>query len=295
MSMLEAIDRGIEKIKGSMTNDGTMHGYMSALSLFRRWFTETGQVAFNEDVIRSHLSNLKNNDASASNINFRISAIAKLAKVLAAHGDLSGGDAYAISTIHREIPVAAIPSRALSPDEAKQLLESPNQSTRKGTRDRAILAVMLGSGLNPFECANLTVAHLGENSIIGIRGSGDRNRDSLMPDWVKAAISAHLSASNIVTGPVFRSMRRGDSIQSKAIPYTSIHDLINHYAKQVGIDVNSRDLTLTAVSLSEQESADYQARIVELERESASLRRALNIKANLPHEQLKKAIVQYGE
>jgi hypothetical protein len=48
----------------------------------------------------------------------------------------------------------------LSIQQAQKLLNAPDVSSKKGMRDRAILALLLGCGLRPSEVASLTLKHI---------------------------------------------------------------------------------------------------------------------------------------
>ncbi len=78
----------------------------------------------------------------------------------------------------------------LTADEARRFWQSPTPDTLKGTRDRAILAVLLGCGLRRRELADLDFAHLQQReehwAIVDLVGKGGHIRTVPVPEWVKA-------------------------------------------------------------------------------------------------------------
>jgi len=214
---------------------------------------------------------------------------------MAANGTISGTQAREIISFPREFYEPERIAQPLSSDDAKRLLSAPGAITIKGARDRAILAVILGCGLNLYECAQLHVADISKGGTVSAVDSGENRRVVPLPDWVKATIDAYMKMSGVSNGVLFRRSLRGDHLQNDPISYVSIGAVVREYADQIGLLVNSRDLRQTAVALSAQETADYKARIADLERETVSLRRALALKSNLPHDKLREVVVQYGE
>lgn len=119
------------------------------------------------------------------------------------------------------------------------LLNTPNATTTKGLRDRAILAVLLGCGLRRSEVAALTFAHVqqrdGRWCIVDLVGKHGRVRTIPMPTWVKVAIDAWTAAAKITAGPVFRPVNRGDQGQETALNEKVIWQLLRPYAAAAGV------------------------------------------------------------
>jgi integrase len=74
------------------------------------------------------------------------------------------------------------------PDSLKPLLNAPDVSTKKGLRDRAMLAVLLGCGLRRSEVAPLTFKHIQQRDnrwcIVDLVGKHGRVRTIPIPTWV---------------------------------------------------------------------------------------------------------------
>src|SRR6266436_3271482 len=91
-------------------------------------------------------------------------------------------------------------------------------STKKGLRDRAMLAVLLGCGLRRSEVAALTFKHIqqrdGRWCIVDLIGKHGRVRTIPMPTWVKVAQDAWTSSGGIVDGHVFRPVSRWGQAQT---------------------------------------------------------------------------------
>ena len=123
--------------------------------------------------------------------------------------------------------------------QAQTLLNSPDISTNKGLRDRAILAVQLGCGLRRSEVAALTFGHIqqrdGRWCIVDLLGKHGRVRTIPMPTWVKVAIDAWGSATNVADGHVFRPVNRADQAQGFALSEKVVWQLLQPYAAAAGL------------------------------------------------------------
>jgi site-specific recombinase XerD len=105
----------------------------------------------------------------------------------------------------------------LSVMQAQTLLNTPDITTSKGLRDRAILAVLLGCGLRRSEVAALSVNHVqqrdGRWCIVDLVGKHGRVRTIPMPTWVKVATDAWTLAAGVADGCVFRPVNRAGQAQ----------------------------------------------------------------------------------
>ena len=76
----------------------------------------------------------------------------------------------------------------LSIQQAQTLLSAPDVSTKRGLRDRAMVAVLLGCGLRRSEVAGPTLRHIQQRDnrwcIVDLVGKHGRVRTVPMPTWV---------------------------------------------------------------------------------------------------------------
>src|SRR5262249_7537909 len=142
----------------------------------------------------------------AVSINVRITAVRKLAVEAADNGLLAPEVANGITRVKGVRSKGVRLGNWLTVKQAQTLLNSPNVSTKKGLRDRAILAVLLGCGLRRSEVASLTFGHIqqrdGRWCIVDLLGKHGRLRTVPMPTWVKVAIDAWTTPACIADGHV---------------------------------------------------------------------------------------------
>jgi len=142
----------------------------------------------------------------------------------------------------------------LSQRQAQALLSAPDIAKVGGLRDRAILAVLLGCGLRRSEVAALTFTHLqqrdGRWCIVDLVGKHGRVRTTPTPTWVKVAIDAWTSASDIADGHVFRPVNRGGRVTSDRLGEKVVWQMLKKYAAEVGVpDIAPHDLRRTCAKL----------------------------------------------
>src|SRR5215467_3496515 len=196
----------------SVSSPITRRVYNLGLDEFFTWYALEPRAGFTKATVAAWRVALEARKLGAVSINVRITAVRKLAVEAADNGLLAPELANGITR------VKGVPSKGvrlgnwLSVKQAQALLNAPDISTKKGLRDRAILAVLLGCGLRRSEVAALTVGHIqqrdGRWCIVDLLGKHGRIRTVPMPTWVKVAIDAWTGEAGIADGQVFRAVNR---------------------------------------------------------------------------------------
>jgi site-specific recombinase XerD len=127
----------------------------------------------------------------------------------------------------------------LSVQQAQKLLNAPDVTTKKGLRDRAMLAILLGCGLRRSEVAALTLKHIQQRDnrwcIVDLVGKHGRVRTIPMPTWVKVAIDTWTGPTGITDGHVLRPVGREDQVRGERMTEKVVWQLLRPYALAAGV------------------------------------------------------------
>jgi site-specific recombinase XerD len=124
----------------------------------------------------------------------------------------------------------------LSQHQARELLHSPDTSKLAGLRDRAIIAILLCTGIREAELCALQVEDLeqrleGQLSLHVRSGKGMKQR--MVPygamTWCLAMTRQWLYASRIRERFVFRGLRKGDNIRDTPLNERTVQKLLARY------------------------------------------------------------------
>ena len=167
--------------------------YNLGLDEFIAWFTEEPRPAgFTKATVTAWRVALEARKLGPISINVRITAVRKLAVEAADNGLLAPELAAGIARIKGVRSHGVRVGNWLSLRQAQALLNTPDISTKKGLRDRAMFATLLGCGLRRSELTNLTMKHVQQRDsrwcIVDLVGKHGRVRTIPMPAWVKNAI-----------------------------------------------------------------------------------------------------------
>lgn len=145
----------------SVSSPITWRVYNLGLDEFIAWFAQEPRPAgFTKATVTAWRVALEARGLGPISINVRITAVRKLAVEAADNGLLAPELASGIARIKGVRSHGVRVGNWLSLQQAQQLLNTPDVRTKKGLRDRAMFATLLGCGLRRSELAALTMKHV---------------------------------------------------------------------------------------------------------------------------------------
>jgi integrase len=200
----------------SLRSPESQRSYRRSIDDFVCWYCSEPRLSFNKTVVTRYRIHLEDQLLAPGTINVRLAAVRRLAYEAADTGLLSPELAAGTRRVKGAKKLGTRLGNWLTATEARTLWHLPDAYTRKGKRDRVILAVLLGCGLRRGELIDLTFDHIQRRedrwAIVDLVGKGTHVRTVPMPDWVKETLDHWLSAADIRHGKLFRCVcRKGRS------------------------------------------------------------------------------------
>jgi len=249
----EDLNAIIKIVSDGLTSEHSRRAYSKALSDFLEWYKLEGKPGFNKATVNKYKLALQEEGLSPSTINQRMSAIRRLAQEAVDNGLVDQVLANGISNVKGVKSQGVRTGKWLTKEQAQELITLPSETALKGSRDRAILAVMVGAGLRRSEVITLRFEQIQmrENRwvIVDIKGKGNKIRSIPIPAWTKTAIDEWAGKANISTGNVFRPVNRGGNAHGDSITPQAVRDVVNHYGNLMGIELAAHDLRRTYAKL----------------------------------------------
>src|SRR5580693_7132280 len=223
----------------SVSSPITKRVYNLGLDEFFEWFGREPRPGFTKATVSAWRVALEARDLGSISINVRITAVRKLAVEAADNGLLAPELAAGIARIKGVKSKGVRVGNWLSVQQAQKLLNAPDVSTKKGLRDRAMLAVLLGCGLRRSEVAALTLKHIQQRDnrwcIVDLVGKHGRVRTIPVPTWVKVGVDAWTTAAGLTEGHVLRPVGRGDRVLGDRMTEKVVWQLLQPYARAAGV------------------------------------------------------------
>jgi site-specific recombinase XerD len=223
----------------SVSSPITKRVYNLGLDEFFAWYELEPRPGFTKACVCAWRVALEARGLGSVSINVRITAVRKLAVEAADNGLLAPELAAGITRVKGAKSKGVRVGNWLSVQQAQKLLNAPDLSTKKGLRDRAMLAVLLGCGLRRSEVAALTLKHIQQRDnrwcIVDLVGKHGRVRTIPVPTWVKVAIDAWTAAAELTEGHVLRPVGRGDRVLGERMTEKVVWQLLQPYARAAGV------------------------------------------------------------
>jgi site-specific recombinase XerD len=245
MNNLAVVDRSAEwrRLKAlvldSVSSPITKRVYNLGLDEFFKWYEQEPRSGFTKATVSAWRVALEARSLGSVSINVRITAVRKLAVEAADNGLLAPELAAGITRVKGAKSKGVRVGNWLSVRQAQALLNAPDVTTKKGLRDRAMLAVLLGCGLRRSEVAALTLKHIQTRDnrwcIVDLVGKHGRVRTIPMPTWVKGAIDAWTAAAGLTEGHMLRPLNRGDQMRGARLSEKVIWQLLRPYSVAAGV------------------------------------------------------------
>jgi site-specific recombinase XerD len=237
----------------AVSSASTRSMYGKALDDFFLWRAEQGSPPFARAAVQAHRALLEAKGYSPSTISQRLAALKKLAREAAANGWLDAETAAGIDQVAGIKQQGVRAGNWLSKAQAEALINRPDASTRKGKRDRAVLALLVGCGLRRGEAVALTTKHVEQRDgrwvILDLRGKHNRLRTIPVPGWVKLAVDLWMEAAAITEGRLLRSVNRHGRILGSSLSPQAVLALVRFYGKELGMKIQPHDLRRTCAKL----------------------------------------------
>jgi integrase len=205
---------------------------------------------------------MQDHDYGQVSINIRLAAIRKFSVEAVDLGIWPDSVATAFANVKNICCPGTRTGKWLTEEEAQQLINAPDCSTKAGLRDRAILSVGIGCGLRRTEFTTLDISHIqtreGGYVFANIVGKRNKTRTVTIPDWVMQTIEEYLEGTGISRGRLFRPMSRSGKILAEEINHYTIQKVVKRYGKKCGFKIAPHDLRRTYAKLSYKNGAKLQ-------------------------------------
>jgi len=238
----------------SVSSVHSRRAYGFALDRFFHWYRASDRGPFRKALVQEYRAHLEAQGLSASTVNVRLAAVRKLAQEAADNQMLAPELAAGI------LKVKGAPRRGvrvgnwLEQQQARELLRAPTGAGKKAVRDRAILGLLIGCALRRAELVRLQVEDIQQRAgrwvLPDLVGKGQRIRTVPIPAWVKLLLDRWTTTAAIDSGPLFRSVNKGDAVSETGFTENAVWWIVREYAGNLELgNLAPHDLRRTCARL----------------------------------------------
>lgn len=193
---------------------------------------------------------------SPSSVNHALAAVIGVVREAWKLGQVDGETLRRVESVERVRHETLPAGRALSLIEAAELFEACDETTPKGARDAAILAVLLGCGLRRSELVSLDLADLNGEEVRVRQGKGNKDRLAFLNADVRDALDRWLVFRGEGEGPLFVRLDRGGKPTGARLTAQSVRYVLKALGELSGVDASPHDLRRSFVTAMLDSGAD---------------------------------------
>ncbi len=234
--LVRSMDEFLRQLKVvRKSSEHTVRAYARDLNDFVAFLQSEGVKEWRQvttNLLRQYLNWLFAQGYQRRSIARKLSSVRSFFRFLARMGYISVNPALDLKQprLPQKLPTV------LEVSEIEKLLSSPDTSTPRGLRDRAILELLYATGLRVSEVASLRISDIDfAEKLVRVKGKGGKERIALLHDEALNWLERYLTESR----PLF--LQRGKQVtdivfvSQKGTPLTvrQIHRIVDGYAKKV--------------------------------------------------------------
>lgn len=242
----------IVAVTNTLNSDHSKRVYQIALRDFWSWLVAPPAKPFTRATVGAYRAKLVGEGLKPATVNLKLAAVRRLSKEARLNGWLDWQTALAIEEIEN---VKAGGQRAgtwLEALEVQALLALPNEGTLTGKRDRALLALAVGTGLRRQELASLEWSQITKRRrkyfVENVIGKGNKTRSVPIQRFAVKPLLAWQKASG-KAGHVFKRIRKNDNLQAVGLSSQAIRNVVVSYGERLDIELAPHDLRRTFAAL----------------------------------------------
>lgn len=219
-----------------LQSEHSQRAYQRAIKSFLDWWQNSGEPQLNKAAVRRYLAERKADGLGTASYNQGLSAIKKMVSEAADNSLMPEQAAQSIARIESIKHEGVRAGNWLTIEQAQALINSPDVSTLAGKRDRAILALLIGTGIRRSELCSLTFEHIvqreGRWVLIDLIGKRGKVRTVPVPSWAKHALDVYAQAAGLSDGLIFRRINKSDVLAGESLTAQAIYYLVAKYSEQ---------------------------------------------------------------
>jgi Site-specific recombinase XerD len=213
----------------------TLRNYRSDLTHFATYLREeedADPTTADRMMLRRYLGALKEQGMAGASLTRKVSTIRSFYRFLVREGKLESSPLTGLVAPKRERRLPSI----LSLEQLSSIIESADETTPRGLRNRAILELMYASGVRLSEVVGVDIRNLDlEERTLLVRGKGNKERIVLLGAPAEKAIHRYLSRGRpkLATGAEMALFVNRDG---KRLSGRSIEKIVRQHALKAGLD-----------------------------------------------------------